>query len=234
VTGGLFDPTQMAAGPMPGLPMMAARPPASPPVQPPQVIVQQQSSGIWACPNCKTDNPPQAVHCFKCGSQLVRQCPECHKNTSLISTGICGHCGFAYDVAVERRKLERLLAERKLEASHIQRGVASVSGKGSANVLLLIFGILFILTGVSCIFTGLPGLVDAETIAMTIIFSIVGVVIAGLGIGGIALYIVLNRKSNSERSEQINTRVTELDQKVNEIRQLEQRYMMLAKSKTKL
>jgi hypothetical protein len=68
------------------------------------------TSSLWASPKCQTETPPMSEHCFKCGTQLLRICPECGGMTSLISTGVCGKCGYRYERAVQRKELKQQIS----------------------------------------------------------------------------------------------------------------------------
>lgn len=74
---------------------------------PAQATGGQAAPNLWQCPKCKTENPPMSEFCFKCGTQLLRICPECDGMTSLVSTNVCGKCGYDYDVAQTRQDLKK-------------------------------------------------------------------------------------------------------------------------------
>ncbi|HEU4327337.1 MAG TPA: zinc ribbon domain-containing protein [Roseiflexaceae bacterium] len=61
----------------------------------------------WACYTCGVENPPNTSFCFKCSTQLVRMCPECRQNTSMIGSKICGNCGYPFDLAIRREVFRR-------------------------------------------------------------------------------------------------------------------------------
>jgi hypothetical protein len=112
--GGLADPAallQPLQRPTAPAPMA---PPTPTPQSPPSAIVAGVP-GLWACAKCGTDNPSQTKFCFKCGNQLVRACPECRKETSLIATGMCGECGYSYDRALQRQELRQQIATLQQE-----------------------------------------------------------------------------------------------------------------------
>ncbi|HEU4327594.1 MAG TPA: zinc ribbon domain-containing protein [Roseiflexaceae bacterium] len=67
----------------------------------------------WACYVCGVDNPPNTSFCFKCSAQLVRMCPECRQNTSMIGSKICGNCGYPFDLAIRRDELRRKIVEQQ-------------------------------------------------------------------------------------------------------------------------
>jgi len=63
----------------------------------------QQTSGskLWECQKCGAINPERALFCSDCGTQLLRECPKCHKNSSLVATGFCPSCGSNYEETVK-------------------------------------------------------------------------------------------------------------------------------------
>ncbi|RIK22539.1 MAG: hypothetical protein DCC52_13660 [Chloroflexi bacterium] len=102
---GLRSPmTPPAPRQMPG----AAQPGSVAPTQP----------ALWTCPKCAKENPPNTRFCFNCGTQLVRACPECGQETSLVATGFCGNCGYNYDVAAQRAKLKSEISSASSRVSH--------------------------------------------------------------------------------------------------------------------
>ena len=44
------------------------------------------------CPQCQTENLPDAVFCQECGAKLERVCPHCQTVSSLTSK-FCRKCG---------------------------------------------------------------------------------------------------------------------------------------------
>jgi hypothetical protein len=76
----------------------------------------------WSCPNCGADNAAGTHYCPQCRTQLVRSCPACGKETSLIATGNCTNCGAVYDSALRSARVqavERQIsdAQARLDAS---------------------------------------------------------------------------------------------------------------------
>lgn len=92
--GGLADPTAVIQRMTPPRPKTAAQPADIAP------------EALWDCPKCKTRNPEWTQYCLKCGSVLVRRCPECNQMKSLVKTGVCGNCGMPYQDAERRGKLK--------------------------------------------------------------------------------------------------------------------------------
>lgn len=85
----------------------AATTPSSLPVAP-RSSTTAAGLDLWTCPNpdCGANNPAQTRFCFKCRTELVRQCPECGKMSSLAATGNCGECGYPYDLALQRHAVK--------------------------------------------------------------------------------------------------------------------------------
>lgn len=87
----------------------------------PRTLASTESAGanrgtsLWACPKCQAENPANTKFCFKCGTQLVRTCPECNHETSLVATGMCGNCGYDYSTAVRRLGLQEDFQARQVE-----------------------------------------------------------------------------------------------------------------------
>ncbi len=70
-------------------------------------VTEKTLATLWACPRCRSENQPNTRFCLNCGTQLVRTCPECKKETSLAATGICGSCGYLYETALRRHGLQQ-------------------------------------------------------------------------------------------------------------------------------
>lgn len=220
MTGGLFDPSAIISQ-MPAAPMVAARAPVEQarPVQP--VVVAQQAPGLWACPKCKTDNPPQAVHCFKCGTQLVQKCPECEGVSSLISTGMCGNCGFHFEVATKRRKLRDLIGPAQAEAQRLEAAYHSAALKKPGTSGCAIWIAVIALMG------SFGGCVSGEG-------SGVGIgVIAGLLGAGIIVAIVVKYSRDRDKmdTEKENSR-NHWDEKVKDLTRMINEYKTLELNKT--
>ena len=141
-TGGLADPSAMLQAlqrsPTPPAPMTPAPPTTAQATAAPATTV-----GLWLCGKCGTDNPAQTKFCFKCGNQLVRQCPECHKETSLIATGMCGECGYSYEAATHRMQTRTELATLQTSIGVAQKHLqevssgSSVAGFGCGGIVLV-------------------------------------------------------------------------------------------------
>ncbi len=150
--GGLADPAALlrtlspVAAPTPPAPHAVATVPAAPP----------RSTSLWTCPKCQADNPASTKFCFKCGTQLVRTCPECKQESSLIATGMCGNCGYGHTVATRREELRSLLRVigEKLKSSLPQLQLARENSRRTAGV---IWGGIILACGVIIFLGGLGG-----------------------------------------------------------------------------
>lgn len=105
------------------------------------------SSSLWICPKqeCKADNPPHTRFCFKCGTELVRKCPECGAMTSLVATQMCGSCGYNYEVATQRLDLKTRVSELQNETQGLKAQITTTTASkvdGCGPALLGIIGIL--------------------------------------------------------------------------------------------
>lgn len=80
----------------------------------------------------------------------------------------------------------------------------------------------------------LPGFVDSELIPYTIVGILISLVIMAIGVGGIVLYVVLNRKANIERAGRVSAKKEVLDRIVRDVQSMEQRYRTLGLNKTEL
>jgi len=99
-TAGLVDPNAVL-----NVPRVVMPPPPPPRPPAPKPATQETSaSKLWACQKCGEKNPEHTQFCYNCGAQLVRECPKCHKNTSLVATGFCGNCGASYEQS--KRQIE--------------------------------------------------------------------------------------------------------------------------------
>ena len=82
-------------------------------------IAKQQYIVSPVCPLCNTTNTYQSRHCIKCGSRLVRICPECQKETSYVFYGFCSSCGYYYEIALKRHALRNESATLKTQYSNL-------------------------------------------------------------------------------------------------------------------
>lgn len=140
-TAGVVDPTAIL-----NMPSTTMTPP-----QPREVASAQKkavaATAIWTCPKCTKENPPNTRFCFNCGTQLVRKCPECEQETSLVATGFCGNCGYNFDVATQRAKLKSEIAPADSQiVSATQELSEAQARKSNANVWLIL-GVLTLIIG---------------------------------------------------------------------------------------
>src|SRR5439155_7187922 len=117
-TGGLLDPSVFAGT----QPVKKLTPPGNPPPRPDQSGPGMTPS-LWKCPKCGTNNPERTQYCYTCAAQLVRKCPECQNLSSLVATGICGACGYAFDVALRRRELREEIDELEPEIDDMEGAI---------------------------------------------------------------------------------------------------------------
>ena len=167
--GGLADPTAIL-----NMPSTVMTPPAPRPIPVPAQpgLVAPSSPALWTCPKCSKENPPNTRFCFSCGTQLVRTCPECRQETSLVATGFCGNCGYIYDVAAQRLALAGELAGYDNQVTYASQRLREASarsftnliwwGLGGAGVALLSLGALGSSSSAGC---GLMGILLGGVVA---------------------------------------------------------------------
>jgi YD repeat-containing protein len=168
--GGLADPTAIHQGVV-SSPMTPPAPP--PPLSSPSTaaaVAQPNPSapvqaGLWACYKCGTENPTNTKFCLKCGAQLVRKCPECNCDSSLVATGMCGTCGTSYELATRRKELQKEIAK-------VQQEINTTGGSGSSTIgcgaVIIVAIVLSALLGFMVEF--LPALVVGLIIGGVLIF----------------------------------------------------------------
>lgn len=109
---------------------------------PTQSTPQRRSSisGLWTCYKCQAINPPQTKCCFECGTELMRLCPECKSETSLVATKMCGKCGYSYEQALRREELRRQVTELRQRLFSLEEEYTEVYQKANGfpplNVVL--------------------------------------------------------------------------------------------------
>lgn len=173
--GGLADPSALLQAVQAG-PVAPPPPPPSPRGNGPAPPIQRGAPGLWACPKCQAENPPSTKFCFKCGTQLVRLCPECKGETSLIATGMCGNCGYKYDVATRREELRQQNVGLEKQASQFQPGLAEATVNAQK-----IGGIVWGWIGIVCgFFTFIGGF--SPNGGWAIVTGLIILVIAGIGL----------------------------------------------------
>lgn len=165
--GGLADPDAvLAAAPAPAVPTMTPPSTRLSSAAPASTVAARPS--LWTCPKngCGAENPPNTKFCLHCGTQLVRECPACHKMASLVASGFCGECGENYSVVTERQELEAKIAERlpmyieltsEVDAATIY--IDTMSRPANKGVVIAILGIASLgclILGVALVSTSLP------------------------------------------------------------------------------
>lgn len=211
--GGLADPEAVLQSAAPA----AALPPTPPPPSANAAPAAPTGTALWTCPKpgCGADNPPNTKFCFKCGTQLVRECPECGRTSSLVATGFCGECGYQYEIAAERRQQRADVERLKKEEEDLRRRAIDIGmeratkGNSGGNVVVtVIFGLLALMFLVSIEGTGFGGLMLA------------------LICGGVAVWLWVTAQNNNAAAADLRNRaaelVTEADQKKSQAQQLRQ------------
>lgn len=166
-------------------PMAVMHQTAPPPPRPQKATGQSYgaASGLWACPKCATDNPPQTKHCFKCGTQLVRNCPNCDQMTSLVASGFCGNCGANYDLAVRMAELrvakEATSAQESQARSAVHQTMASLNGLTKPRSSMVISKALIgAVGGLGTYWSlGLLGFSSGSRLLFAIVFALFGLAI---------------------------------------------------------
>lgn len=226
--GGLADPDAVLAA----APAMAA-----PVMIPPTVRLSGNGAAtsaaprpsLWTCPkkSCGAENPPNTKHCLQCGTQLVRECPECGKMASLVATGYCGECGFHYDVAVERAETKAkgveqdgLLQQQQSRLLELRAERSKVNiGIGTPGLKLSIFLVLGIAVGA---FAGTSSTLE------------VGIVVF-LAVLFIGIWFYLLQQSNLLKARKLDSVIAsqsqEADQLQQSIRALQAHYEQLGSQK---
>jgi YD repeat-containing protein len=152
--GGLADPEAVLG--------MSSPRRATPPLPKTSSAPVAGAPSLWTCPKCGTDNPEHTQYCFKCATQLVRECPSCKNMSSLISTGICGKCGTHFETFVKRMELieqraalisNRMALEQSINSLSTQAFQASRPAYESL-LLPVVLGIGFLVG--SCLLGAIP------------------------------------------------------------------------------
>lgn len=175
------------------------------------------SSSLWTCPKpeCGADNPPHTRYCFKCGTELVRQCPECDAMTSLIATKMCGTCGYNYEVALERRTLKERVSVAQNEVRGLEARIAAAKARKVEGCGRNLLG----LVGIFCISWGMLGFRD----------SFWGWLIGIVCLGTLVLWYA---RVESEKGRELRNVSLLLEAKSHELSASEQEYQRLALHKT--
>ncbi len=168
--GGLADPTALHRGVVsPQMTPLAPPPPLSSPSSTAAVAQPTPSAPVrailWACYKCETENPTGTKFCLKCGTQLVRECPECKEDSSLVATGMCGICGTSYERATRRQELRDEIAAVEHKIKSLQEQVAAVRGR-SGNLAIGCGAIIAAL--------GLLALLSTQNFLLALVIGLIG------------------------------------------------------------
>lgn len=106
---------------------------------------------LWDCPKCHTTNPPMSEHCFKCGTQLLRVCPECNGKTSLITTNVCGKCGLDYDLASQRKDLQQTILKFAMDDGELVRQLEKAKKTKNPGFLGTILDVAMVASSIGAI-----------------------------------------------------------------------------------
>jgi len=88
---------------------------------------------ICPSPSCSAINLPNLKFCARCGSTIMRSCPVCNKETSLISSGICITCGVHYDFASYRIEIQKMIARVSHSINNAAKEIRSVEQEISSQ-----------------------------------------------------------------------------------------------------
>jgi transcription elongation factor Elf1 len=221
-TAGLVDPTAVMN--MPRVTMPPPPPPPRPPVAK-QVVSEASTSKLWACQKCGEKNPEHTQFCYNCGTQLVRECPKCHKNTSLVSTGFCGNCGANYEETVKRIELRTQLAKdliditiqqnNFMEEYQMLREKAGKVAKDKYEIERQVWGgVILIVLGVALAFAGL----GSGPSGILLLFGGSAILV---GIASIYFAVQAKNSADSKRYAQVELFQKQADEKKNQANALE-------------
>lgn len=210
--GGLADLSALLEGigtlatrPAPASPEAAARAPSA-----------TAGTSLWTCPaqGCRADNPPHTRYCFKCGAELVRECPECGGMTSLVATQMCGACGYSHQVATQRRDLRVRMTPLEQECQRLQTAVDTPPEMTTKQILIMVA-------------PSLPGIIGVTSEGLGRVFGWIWLVICLIGL----VWWMRRWKARLDGEKQASRQV--LEAKVRELDSLEQEYGRLALLRTK-
>lgn len=168
---------------------------------------KSSTADLWVCTNCTTNNPPQTRHCFKCGSQLVRKCPNCGQVSSLVATGFCGHCGASYVLASQLfdQRQQRTEAAQRVQslAQELRDLEARVNGlvEPSPPAGVYLAGTLIVAVGLWILFTWILPL---KLIALT-------------GIGGAVVWVIYSARGYGNAKDKWESEVNAISQRVTQL-----------------
>lgn len=174
------------------------------------------SSSLWTCPNpeCRADNPPHTRYCFKCGTELVRECPECGGMTSLVATQMCGACGYSHEVAAQRRGLRVCMTPLEQECQRLQAAVDTPPKIATKQQLIMIA-------------PALPGIIGVTSEGLDRVFGWIWLVTYLIGL----VWWMRRWKARLDSEKQASRQV--LEARTRELDSLKQEYGRLALLRTK-
>ncbi len=199
--------------------------PASAVITPPSRLNAGQTSTVqpvpskpelWDCPKCHTTNPPMSEHCFKCGTQLLRVCPECNEKTSLITTNICGKCGADYNVAFQRKGLQQKILAYTMEDGELSHQFENAKEKpmGCFNAFM---GVTMVALFIGSLFS------FADYPEAGIIFLI-------LGLLALVTMIITNTNVSNKSKKMVLEYEQKLSKNREELNRVQQAYDQLTKN----
>jgi hypothetical protein len=179
--------------------------------------VEAKTDDLWTCSKCGNPNPQLSISCFKCGAQLMRDCPECNEKRSLIKTGVCGNCGYKYEIATKRQQIRSLMGQEKDKIGAIDKEYSKlfatpIASSGCYNLL----GFLLIVGGV--IVGGVIGVAasgqDGNGVIIGLIVGVIGIVIL-VSVGNNSKKLGQNKDQKlrelNDRKEDIKKQITNLE-----------------------
>jgi len=221
--GGLADPTAILN--MPSAPMTPPAPRQMPGAAQPGSVAPTQPA-LWTCPKCAKENPPNTRFCFNCGTQLVRACPECGQETSLVATGFCGNCGYNYDVAAQRAKLKSEISSASSRVSHAASQLNEAHGRTTKAMTWAAIGIVGLV--IACFMTASAAQAynGASSAMATALFCILPSALVAIGA------FVAGQNFSSKKSADIANAKQALDAATAQRDHLQQQFDQLALRKT--
>lgn len=212
--GGLADPSAILNPPKGGM-----TPPAPRPQPLPDKPAAVAPSTLWACPKCGSNNPEHTTYCFKCGTQLVRKCPECGQNTSLVATGFCGHCGYNYEVALRRNELSTEITSLQEKIANANSRLAEASGRNTSS------GLFWGVVGIGAALFSLSLLGNSGSAGCGVVGILGGGVLAAL------VFIGMSNASSKKKAD-IQNATQEIESSKTTLTRVQQEYGSLALRKT--
>jgi hypothetical protein len=243
IVGGLADPEQFLHSSIStsSSPVAPPRPAMTPPIPQrtasatptPSVSVQ---SGLWACPKCKMDNPAHTQFCFNCGTQLVRECPECKQMKSLVATGFCGQCGYKYEIAQRRNQIRSILPAKQQDAAVLNNNFQIVQSRRITPGCSRSMGLLMVLVGAAAlaIYEIAPGYVTNLGLYSAYYQTLlpIGIALAVLGLFLVIISIIKVTSAKSKQKAEAAAIATMIETNQHEMSALEQEFAKLATNRS--